>query len=245
MSLFVKLRRGEGPFWSRLKWAIKKVLHFHIPVFWLTRPVFSLAYLLHVGCAEALGAFLRFFWYEPLFRSQCVSVGDSFRMEHLPYINGNGRIVIGNRVTFGGKPVFIFGNRGGTVPELTIGDHVFIGHLCSFSCSAAITIGKHCLIASGVQISDYDGHPVDAVRRRMDEPTPPEGIRPVVIGEDVWIGTGALILKGVRIGNRAIIGAGAVVTKDVADDTVVAGNPARVVKQLVVPEDEKHGRVDS
>ena len=77
------------------------------------------------------------------------------------------------------------------------------------------------------------------------EPTPPEGIRPVTIGDDVWIGANALILKGVSIGDRAIVGAGAVVTKDVAADVVVAGNPARVVKRLGAPADRatENGRV--
>jgi acetyltransferase-like isoleucine patch superfamily enzyme len=153
-------------------------------------------------------------------------------MERLPYIQGSGRIVIGNHVTFGGKPDFMFGNRADTQPELIIGDHTFIGHQCLFAVSRSVTIGKHCLLAEGVRVADYDGHPIDSERRRRGEPTPPEGIRPVVIGDDVWIGANAIILKGVRIGDRAIIGAGAIVTRNVESDTVVAGNPARVVKQL-------------
>ena len=102
-----------------------------------------------------------------------------------------------DNVTFGGKPVFIFGNRGPHTPELTIGNHTFIGHEVFFSVSDSVRIGDHCLIASGVQFSDYDGHPVDAERRRAGDPTPPENIRPVVVGDDVWIGTNAIILKGV------------------------------------------------
>ena len=237
MNLIVKLRRGEGPFWGRLKWLAKKVLHFHLPVNALTRLLFAACYWLHVAGREGLAAALRFFWYEPLFRSQCVRVGDAFRMEQLPYVNGSGRIVLGDHVTFGGKPAFVFGNRAATMPELTIGDHTFIGHGCGFACSQSITIGRHCLIAGGVQVSDYDGHPVDAARRRAGEPTPPEGIRPVTIGDDVWIGAGALILKGVTIGDRAVVGAGAVVTKDVPPDVVVGGNPARIVKRLAEGED--------
>jgi acetyltransferase-like isoleucine patch superfamily enzyme len=131
--------------------------------------------------------------------------------------------------------VFLFGNRADTHPELIIGDDTFIGHGCSFAVSCSVKVGKHCLLAGDVQVSDYDGHPIDAGRRRAGEPTPPEGIRPVVIGDDVWIGAGALILKGVQVGDRAVIGARAVVTRDVPPDTVVAGNPARVVKQLAPP----------
>jgi maltose O-acetyltransferase len=74
--------------------------------------------------------------------------------------------------------------------------------------------------------------PLDAERRRAGEPSPPESVRPVVIGNDVWIGTGAVILKGVTVGDRSVIAARAVVTRDVRPDAVVAGNPARVVKYL-------------
>jgi len=232
MSLMARLRRGEGPFWGGLKWAIKKTLRFHLPVFWLTRPLFAGLYLLHVGVRETWLRLARFFWYEPLFRSQCASVGEGFTMETMPYIHGSGRITLGDDVTFGGQPVFLFGNRGEGFPELTVGDHTFLGHLVSISCASSVRIGKHCLLAGGVQISDYDGHPVDAGRRRAGDPTPPEGIRPVTIGDDVWIGASAIVLKGVTIGDRSVVGAGAVVTRDVPPDVVVAGNPARVVKQL-------------
>jgi acetyltransferase-like isoleucine patch superfamily enzyme len=235
VSIAVKIRRGEGPFWGTVKWLLKKTFHFHLPVFWLTRPLFRALYLLHVAGREGLARGLRFFWYEPLFRSQCESVGDHFEMEELPFVTGTGKIFIGHHVTFAGKPGFGFGNRLHVSPEVRIGDHCFIGHACSFVASASIRLGNHCLLATGVQIYDYDGHPLDAERRRAGEPAPPEGVRPVVIGDDVWIGTNAFILKGVTVGPRSVIAAGAVVTRDVPPDVVVAGNPARIVKHLAPP----------
>ncbi len=235
MNLLVKLRRGEGPFWGTLKRLVKAVLHFHIPVFWLTRPFFRVCYFLHVFLRELLASLLRFFWYEPLFRSCCESIGEGFQMEQLPYLVGSGIIRLGDHVTLSGKQVIIFGNRGEGTPLLSIGHHTFLGHACILAISSSVTIGNHCLIASDVRISDYDGHPVDAVARRTGLPSPPEGIRPVVIGDDVWIGNMATILKGVTIGDRSIVGAGAVVTRDVPPDVVVAGNPARIVKQLSPP----------
>jgi len=233
MSLIAKIRRGEGPFWGRIKALLKWTLQFHLPVFWLTRPLFSFCYYLHVFLRESWLRLARFLWYEPLFRSQCVRVGRGFQMETLPYIHGTGAIVVGDNVCFGGQPVFIFGNRGEQLPEITLGDGSFLGHLVILSCARQIHIGKNCLIAGGVQISDYDGHPLQAERRRAGEPTPLENIRPVIIEDDVWIGQSAIILKGVRIGARSIVGAGAVVTKEVPPDVIVAGNPARVVKPLV------------
>jgi acetyltransferase-like isoleucine patch superfamily enzyme len=232
MSLAGKIRKGEGPFWGLVKRCVRTVLHFHIPVFFLTKPVFALLYHVHVGCREFLIWALRFFWYEPLFRSQCVAVGEAFQMEKLPYITGQGRLVIGDQVRLSGKPSFGFSTRLHAAPEIRIGDDTFIGHGCSFAAAASIRIGNHCYLAGAVAVRDFDGHPVDAARRRAKEPTPPEGVAPVVIGDDVWIGASAIILKGVTIGHRAIVGAGAVVTRDVAPDTVVAGNPARMVKCL-------------
>jgi acetyltransferase-like isoleucine patch superfamily enzyme len=232
MSIAVKIRRGEGPFWGTLKRAARKALGFHAPVIGVTKPLFGLLYSLHVFVREGLIWVRRVFWYEPLFRSQCASVGSEFQMEQLPYITGRGRIVIGDRVQLSGKPSFGFGNRLRADPQLRIGHGTFIGHGCSIGVAESVRIGNHCLLAAGVRVSDFDGHPLDAERRRRQEPTPAEGIRPIVIGDDVWIGAGAVILKGVTIGDRSVVGAGAVVTKDVPTDVVVAGNPARVVKHL-------------
>lgn len=230
MSWMTKLRKGEGAFWSRAKRVAKELRSFHLPVSGVARPFFRLCYHFHVFVRETWIWVRRFFWYEPLFRSQCVAVGEQFQMEELPYLVGNGRIVIGTGVRLSGKPSFTFGRAGVDAPELVIGDGTFIGHNCSFSVGRSVRIGCHCLLASGVQVFDMDGHPLDADRRRAGEPTPLEAIAPVVIGDDVWIGNGAIILKGVTIGDRAIVAARTVVTKDVPPDTIVAGNPARVVR---------------
>ena len=235
MSIVVRIRKGEGPFWGALKGVARKALHAHIPVFALTKPLFGVLYGVHVGLREGLLWSLRFFWYEPLFRSRCAFVGEGFRMEKLPYLTGRGRIVLGDRVRLSGKSSFGFSNRLHADPELCVGDDTFIGHDCHFAVAASVRVGSHCLLAGRVRVADFDGHPLDAARRRAGEPTPPEGMRPVVIGDDVWIGTGAVILKGVTVGDRSVVGAGAVVTRDVPPDVVVAGNPARVVRRLAAP----------
>jgi acetyltransferase-like isoleucine patch superfamily enzyme len=234
-DLALKLRRGDTPFWRRARTLARGVLHCHVPVVSPTRPLFRLLYGVHVLGREGLIWARRFFWYEPLFRSQCVHVGRGFQMEQLPYLTGQGQIVIGDDVRLSGKPSFGFSNRLRPDPVIEIGDDTFIGHGCSFHAAESIRIGRHCLLAAGVRVHDFDGHPLDAVARRAKQPTPPEGVRPVRIGDDVWIGAGAMILKGVTIGARSVVGAGAVVSKDVPPDVVVAGNPARVVKHLTGP----------
>lgn len=234
--MWEKLRRGEGPFWGKLKRTILSVMSFHIPVNGITRPVFRLCYRFHVFVRETWVWARRFLWNEPLFRSQCESIGTRFRMEELPYITNSGRIVIGDRVLLSGRSSMTFGRVHDSVPELLIGSDTFIGHGCSFHIGKSITIGNHCLLAAGVTIYDMDGHPLDANSRRAGEPSPPDSIKPVTIEDDVWVGSGSIILKGVTIGSRSVIAARSVVTQDVPADSIVAGNPARLIRQMVPTE---------
>jgi acetyltransferase-like isoleucine patch superfamily enzyme len=232
MSLKAKFRRGEGPIWGRLKSVATALMSSHVPVNRMTKPFFRGCYRFHISIREAGIWLRRFFWNEPLFRSCCETIGRGLRMEELPYIVGTGRIVLGEKVRLSGKSSISFGPPIFGLPELVIGDNTFIGHACGFNAGRSIRIGRSCLLATGVLIYDADGHPLDAKRRRAGESTPPDAIASVVIGDDVWVGNGALILKGVTIGDGAVIAARSVVTKDVPPDTIVAGNPARVIKEL-------------
>lgn len=220
---------------SLLKQVARSLLSYHIPVGTINRRLFGFGYQTHCMLRAVTGWSLRFLWFEPLFRSQCKTVGSRFQMEQLPYIVGRGKILIGDGVRFSGKPSMTFSSRYSAEPILQIGDGSFLGHNCGLTIGRSIHIGRNCLVAGNVRISDFDGHPLDADLRRRGEPAAAEDVQPVSIGNDVWIGHGAIILKGVRIGDRAVIGARAVVTGDVPADAVVAGNPARIVKQLNGP----------
>ena len=122
--------------------------------------------------------------------------------------------------------------------HLKIGSCVYIGDQTIISAGQAITIGDGTLVAHGAQIFDNDSHPTDAAqrlahfRKMLGHPTNlPIEIKsaPIVIGARCWIGMNALVMKGVTIGDEAIIAAGAVVTRDIPPGTVAAGNPARVL----------------
>jgi acetyltransferase-like isoleucine patch superfamily enzyme len=105
---------------------------------------------------------------------------------------------------------------------------------CTIHAWRRVEIGSHCLIAANVAILDAHGHSTndrDWYRRVRVRDEPLE----VVVGDYVWIGLGCIITKGVHIGQGAIIGAGSVVTTDVSPFTIVAGSPARVVRQIVSP----------
>ena len=124
--------------------------------------------------------------------------------------------------------------------EIEVGDDsTLVGAV--FMCAESIRIGKRVIVSYNVTIADSDFHPRDPEQRKLDaianspegdrSKRPPVSTRPVVIEDDAWIGIGAIILKGVRIGRGARIGAGAVVTSDVPAGVTMEGNPARIAAE--------------
>jgi acetyltransferase-like isoleucine patch superfamily enzyme len=110
--------------------------------------------------------------------------------------------------------------------EILIGDDVGMSG-CSVVAAGRVVIGDGCLLGADVMITDTDFHPLDPSRRRE---APLDGaVAPVSLGQNVFVGAGARILKGVTIGPDAVIGAASVVTRDVPAGAIVAGAPARVV----------------
>jgi maltose O-acetyltransferase len=107
-----------------------------------------------------------------------------------------------------------------------IGDHVYLNWSCTIIDNNEVRIGNHVMIGPFVQISA--AHPLQAEARIRGW----EVAEPIVIEDNVWLGGGAIVLPGVRIGRNAVVGAGAVVSRSVPADTVVAGSPARVVRQI-------------
>jgi maltose O-acetyltransferase len=111
--------------------------------------------------------------------------------------------------------------------NIKLGKNVLINYDCVLLDTAEISIGDNALVGPGTKIVTAS-HPLEADKRRDWSVTG----TPVRIEEDVWIGAGAVILPGVTIGARSVVGAGSVVTKDVPPDVVVAGNPARIIRSL-------------
>jgi len=114
--------------------------------------------------------------------------------------------------------------------RLIIGNHVGISG-STIRSSLSVTIGDNVLIGSGCLITDTDAHPLDW-RDRNEGKNDAAPAAPILIGNNVFVGARSIILKGVTIGERSIIGAGSVVSKDVPADCIVAGNPAKVIKYL-------------
>ena len=120
---------------------------------------------------------------------------------------------------------------------ITIGNHVGMSSPCIWI-QNKLTIGNHVNIGGNCLILDTDTHQIDYLARRghkvADPSKPKTTIQsvPITIEDDVWIGANCIILKGVTIGARSVIGAGSVVTKSIPADCIAAGNPAKVIKSL-------------
>lgn len=131
----------------------------------------------------------------------------------------------------------LFGRGGGSVrmqplfycdygSNIELGESVFFNYNCVILDVAPVRIGDYTLLGPGVHIYTAT-HPFEAKLRRQQE-----FARPVEIGSDVWIGGGAIICPGVKIGFESVIGAGSVVTRDVPPGVLAAGNPCRVIRPI-------------
>jgi acetyltransferase-like isoleucine patch superfamily enzyme len=118
--------------------------------------------------------------------------------------------------------------------RVEIGSKTVIGQECTISAYQRVRIGEQCVIADRAMFIDFD-HGVVEVER----PIRVQGIykRDVVVGSNVWIGYGACVLRGVSVGDNAIVGTNSVVTKDVPANAIVAGIPARVIRMREAPEE--------
>jgi acetyltransferase-like isoleucine patch superfamily enzyme len=147
-------------------------------------------------------------------------------------------VVLGNHVSCYAGCSFALGVNG----SCSIGDFTLVNGALIMA-EERIEIGSYCLISWNVGIADSDFHPLEPAQRLIDAealapffkdrpPRPKLRTAPVIISDNVWIGMNATILKGVTIGENSVVAAGSVVTKSVPANTVVAGNPAVIVKKL-------------
>ena len=138
---------------------------------------------------------------------------------HLPEIdNRGGTIDVGNCAFFPGVRLECWASA-----RITIGDGTYLNRNTEVVAAESVSIGRDCKIGRDVLVMDTDQHAL---------PGRPLAVRPVVIEDRVWVGARAIVLKGVRIGHDSVVGAGAIVTRDVPPWSVVAGQPARVLRSL-------------
>ena len=148
-------------------------------------------------------------------------------------------ISIGENTVVNGAMLYVFPYSG----KITIGDYCYIGQNSKIWSAASVKIGNRVMVSHNVNIHDTNAHPVDHRDRHKDNLKKLSGgssnrnefgviSEPVEIQDDAWIGFGSTLLKGVKIGRASIVGSGSVVTEDIPDFVLVAGNPAKIVKKI-------------
>lgn len=232
MSVVTWIRRRENRAQRIAYRAAKAVLHADFPVIPGVHHVLAAERAFRKG---ALRQVLAKIYHTPLLKLRSASVGRSLLLyEDMPKILGNMRITLADRVTLSGGQVWL---ACGDASEktLSVGSDSYIGFGTEIFVGTAISIGSHVLIANHVLMNGYDGHPIDPLSRASPHSPAEVGRGPITICDYAWIGSKAVVLKNVTVGRGAIVASGAVVTSDVPELTIVAGNPARVVSNIKRP----------
>ena len=184
--------------------------------------------MLNLKYGRLLGRLVRRRWLTPTGRRLVLDglcfIGPGVALE----IGRQGRVELG-RWSWVGHGTKIRAHEG----VVSIGAKTVLGQECTISAFQRVSIGRECVIADRVMLIDFDHGAVE-----VDRPIRHQGIykRDVHVGHNVWIGYGACILRGVTVGDNAIVGTSAVVTRDVPANAVVAGVPARVVRMRETPQ---------
>jgi acetyltransferase-like isoleucine patch superfamily enzyme len=228
--LILWVSRGDSRPARAIKLCIRRVMSPAIFVLprWLKAPLRA-AYEFHYMVVRIWRTLVTVFYRAPLFQARCASFGRGNQLDgSLPFVHGHVQIHVGNGVVFGGN-VSILSGRVYDEPKLIIGDRVGIGWNTRIVINQEVIIEDDVWLPYDCRISDSDGHPREADLRIAMVPPDRKDIRPVRICKKAWIGNGTHIMKGVTIGEGAIIGANSVVISNVPAYALAMGNPAEVI----------------
>ncbi len=224
------LRHSDHPLAQLARGAYRATVGFSVPAPpVLVKPLVAVV----LGIHRSLQWAARVFLCEPYLKARCERYGSGIRTGcFFHYVSGNGRIVLGDRVRMDGKSSILFAAILPEPPLLEIADDSYVNHNAMIVVARRISIGRKVLIGPNVTIFDSPGHPLDPELRATGAAPAPTDIRAVTIGDGAWICSGSAIFPGVTVGEGSVVAMGSVVTKDVPPRTLVAGAPARVVRQL-------------
>ena len=227
-DFILKIKRGETPVYRTLRRIARGIMSPPpVPVPGFLKPLLRVVYEAHFGVILAVRTLVTMLYSQPIFTARCVSVGKRLHLDGLPFVYGHVEIYIGDHVWLGGK-VTIMSGRTLDHPKLIIKDHALINWNTQITVNREVVIEEYALISYDCRIADSDGHRLEPDLRAQHVPVDPSNIRPVRICRNAWIGNGAHIMKGVTVGEGAIVAANSVVTRDVPPFSLARGNPAQI-----------------
>lgn len=223
-NFILKIKKAETPFYAFLYRFLKSLQCLTIPsVKIIHLPLYYTSAIVK-ACYFSL---LHAVWSVPVFSARCTQVGKGLKLPNgVPFVaGGHLKIYLGDnvsimRTTIGAGKVF-------DEPTLRVGNNSTIGYGTVISVAKEVELGDNCMIAPHCIIMDNDDHPISPQKRLENMPVDPDDVKPIRIGNNVWIGTNCAILKGVTIGDNSIISTHSVVSKDVLPNSIYAGYPAR------------------
>lgn len=228
-AVLVKIRKRETPFWDKVYRTGKSLRSINMPVFTPLYVFLRGERTLRLSIWDRIKSFI---YYEPMFKTLCRKCGKGLNLVGgIPQVHDLLVLEVGDYAIMHGAGTFT-ASKITKEPLLKIGNNVHLGYQMGISVGTKIIIEDNVLIANRVSLVGYDQHPIDPVRRINGEPPDISGCGDIIIKKNAWIGMNCIILKGVTIGEAAIVAAGSIVTKDVPPFSIVAGNPAKIVKKI-------------
>jgi acetyltransferase-like isoleucine patch superfamily enzyme len=224
-TFIYKIKKRENRIYSKLKDIILFIVYIDIvPIKFIFKPMNEVL----IAWRFIVPLIIEKMIHVPVFKARCDKCGRGLSLINgIPWIEGHLKIQIGDEVQIDSN--IFSSNFRNKAPMLKIGSRTHLGYKVSINVGEYVEIGDDCLIAGGCSIQDNDGHPISPYRRMKKEPPSTSEIKPVIIGNNVWIGTGSVILKGVTIGDGSIVAANSLVNRNVPPYSIVMGVPARIV----------------
>ncbi len=225
-NIRLKIKNSETGFSFFLKKMYYKIIRFSIPA---PRIIWMPIWLLFRHFRNIYHWMYRVLWVTPIYNGFCERIGTRFRAgTFLPYVIGRGRLFLGDNVTIHGKLDIVFGSVKKQIPEIHIGNNTGIGHNVRFDISGTLKIGNDCLIARDVSFHDSSGHFIDPDMRIGKAKISERQVRPIVIGNNVWIGEGAYISPGANIGDNCVIARRAIAGRKITANSIVYPQDSKV-----------------
>jgi acetyltransferase-like isoleucine patch superfamily enzyme len=228
-QLIYRIKRSDSWLFRLIKGTLRAFSSPTIPpVPGFLRAPLRAAYELHFAIVVGFNFLLTVLYRNPIFQGRCASFGRRVSVEGLPYVTGHVEIHLGDDVHIGGK-VAIHSGSVFEQPKLIVKDRSAVGWFTAITVNQEVIIEEDVIVSYECRISDSDAHRREADLRAAGLRPDPKDIRPVRICRYAFVGNGSQIMKGVTVGEGAMVAAHSVVISDVPPYSLVMGNPAEVV----------------